>query len=227
MTLEARRDLVAIALRKYAVNQSSENPSSAEPNASISTSSPAGVGGESPVSAASGAASGQSSGLGLGYFGTLGLAGSCLALLLWADLHTKEMAREILQGHPAIPVISGFWNWQYAENRDVGFGLLRYIPENLRKPLIFTMVSIGILAIFIYGLRRLNRPLAAVGATLVLSGAIGNFVDRLSRGFVTDFIQWYYGTFYWPVFNLADVYVVVGVSLLLIFEWREGMQSEA
>lgn len=144
--------------------------------------------------------------------------------LLWADLYTKEIARDVLHNHPAIPVIRGFWNWQYAENRDVGFSLLRAIPVELRQPLIFCMVGIGILAVAIYGLRRWGHTLALLGATSVLAGAIGNLTDRVLRGFVTDFIQWYYGTFYWPVFNLADVYVVIGVFLLLIYEWRYGQQ---
>ena len=155
----------------------------------------------------------------------LAVAAAALSFLLWADLYTKELARDILQSHPPIPVISGFWNWHYAENRDVGFSLLRYIPESLRKPLIFTMVVMGVLAICIYGFRRAHRPLALIGSTLVLSGAIGNLVDRALRGFVTDFIQWYYGSFFWPVFNLADVYVVVGVFLLLVFEWRDGSHA--
>ncbi|MFM7203649.1 MAG: signal peptidase II [Myxococcota bacterium] len=152
-------------------------------------------------------------------------AAATWAFLLWADLHTKEIARDILPQHPGIPVIDGFWNWKYAENRDVGFSLLRVIPEDMRQYVIYGMVSLGILAVLVYGLRRWQSLLALAGATLVLSGAIGNLTDRVLRGFVTDFIQWYYGSFYWPVFNLADVYVVVGVGLLMIYEWRLGAST--
>lgn len=150
----------------------------------------------------------------------LGLALACASLLLWADLGTKAFARTILIGHPPIPVIDGFWNWKYAENRDVGFSLLRAIPEDVRQYVILAAVTAGILAVAVYGYRQRLNLLALSGVTFVLAGAIGNLTDRILRGFVTDFIQWYYGTFYWPVFNLADVYVVVGVSLLFIHELR-------
>lgn len=152
-------------------------------------------------------------------------AAAVWAFLLWSDLHTKELARDLLPEQPAIPVIEGFWNWRYAENRDVGFSLLRVIPEDFRQYVIYGLVTLGILAVLVYGVRRWQSLLALSGATLVLSGAVGNLTDRVLRGFVTDFIQWYYGTFYWPVFNLADVYVVVGVGLLMIYEWRQGASA--
>ena len=150
----------------------------------------------------------------------LGLSAALFTLLLWADLGTKAFARTILVGHPPIPVVEGFWNWKYAENRDVGFSLLRAIPEELRQYVILAAVTAGILAVALYGFRQRAHLLALGGVTLVLAGAVGNLTDRIMRGFVTDFIQWYYGNFYWPVFNLADVYVVVGVSLLFIHELR-------
>lgn len=158
----------------------------------------------------------------------LGVAAACCGALLWADLVTKAMARTFLLGQAAIPVIPGFWAWKYAENRDVGFSLLRAIPEAQRQYLILAAVAMGIVAVGVYGFRQRERLLALSGITLVLAGAIGNLTDRVLRGFVTDFVLWYYGDFYWPVFNLADVYVVIGVCLLFIHELRlgaEGLES--
>ena len=51
---------------------------------------------------------------------------------------------------------------------------------------------------------------------LIVSGALGNVIDRIIRGYVVDYVMWYYKDFIWPIFNLADVYTVIGACLLFI-----------
>jgi len=51
---------------------------------------------------------------------------------------------------------------------------------------------------------------------MVISGALGNVIDRVRFGYVVDFVQWYWRDFHWPVFNLADSCIVVGATLLVI-----------
>jgi signal peptidase II len=113
-----------------------------------------------------------------------------------------------------------YFRLRYAENPGAAFGLFRNVPADLRGPL-FHLVSIGAVVLIAYYFRKLkgekNEVWAKWGLPLVLGGAIGNYVDRLARGFVIDFLEahWHESA-YWPAFNVADSAIVVGVGLLLV-----------
>ena len=62
---------------------------------------------------------------------------------------------------------------------------------------------------------------------LVLGGAIGNLIDRLAYGYVVDFIQWYYSSFYWPAFNIADSAIFVGAAMLLLSSFFAEDESDS
>ena len=109
---------------------------------------------------------------------------------------------------------------RYAENPGAAFGLLPAAAARCAGPA-FHLVSIGaVVLITVYYLRlggTKQERWALVGLPLVLGGAIGNWVDRLARGFVIDFIEAHWKDVYtWPSFNVADSAIVVGVILLLI-----------
>ena len=113
-----------------------------------------------------------------------------------------------------------FFRFRYAENPGAAFGLFRTVPDHLRGPL-FHLVSIGAVILIGYYFSKLRgekkEAFAKWGLPLVLGGAIGNYVDRLARGFVVDFLEahWFERA-YWPAFNIADTAIVVGVGLLLV-----------
>lgn len=123
---------------------------------------------------------------------------------------------------PLEPVVlsDGFLRLRYAENPGAAFGLFRTVPDTWRGPL-FHLVTIGAVLLCLFHFRKLTgAPLerwAKWGFPLVLGGALGNYVDRLARGFVIDFIEahWFEKA-YWPAFNVADSAIVVGVGLLLV-----------
>jgi signal peptidase II len=109
---------------------------------------------------------------------------------------------------------------RYAENPGAAFGLFRRLPPEARGPL-FHLVSMGaVVLITLYYLRLPGGPderWALAGLPLVLGGALGNWVDRLARGFVIDFIEAHWLDRYtWPSFNVADTAIVVGVGLLVV-----------
>lgn len=113
-----------------------------------------------------------------------------------------------------------YFRLRYAENPGAAFGLFRNLPEDLRGPL-FHLVSIGAVILVGYYFSQLrgakNEAWARWGLPLVLGGAIGNYVDRLARGFVIDFLEAHWlEKAYWPAFNVADTAIVVGVGLLLV-----------
>ncbi len=107
----------------------------------------------------------------------------------------------------------------YVENKGAAFGSFSNVPEQYRAPL-FHLVSIGavLLALYYWGQLRGARDerLARVGLPLVLGGALGNVVDRVTRGFVIDFIDVHWGERLGPAFNLADAALVTGVALLFV-----------
>jgi len=130
----------------------------------------------------------------------------------WDGLHFR----------PKRPIVfsEDFLMLRYAENPGAAFGLFRRLPPAARGPL-FHLVSIGaVVLITLYYLRlsgAKEERWAMVGLPLVLGGAIGNWVDRLARGFVIDFIEAHWKDVYtWPSLNVADSAIVVGVILLLV-----------
>lgn len=120
----------------------------------------------------------------------------------------------------AVTVSDSFFRFRYAENPGAAFGLFRNLPENLRGPL-FHLVSIGAVVLIGYYFSKLTgakvERWAKWGLPLVLGGAIGNYIDRLARGFVIDFIEaHWFDKAYWPAFNIADSAIVIGVGLLVV-----------
>ncbi len=113
-----------------------------------------------------------------------------------------------------------YFRFRYAENPGAAFGLFRNVPPDLRGPL-FHLVSIGAVILIAFYFSKLrgakDERFAKWGLPLVLGGALGNYLDRLSRSFVIDFLEAHWlEKAYWPAFNVADTAIVVGVGLLLI-----------
>jgi signal peptidase II len=129
--------------------------------------------------------------------------------------HLEPLARE------PYAVWRGFWRMTYAENPGSAFGLFGTMPPALRFAF-FTMITVAAVAFIIGAYRRLreNQRVRQIALVLVLAGAVGNFTDRLARRYVIDFIDWGVRDLRWPTFNLADVFIVVGVALLLLTDSR-------
>jgi signal peptidase II len=113
-----------------------------------------------------------------------------------------------------------FLRIRYAENTGAAFGLFRGLPAGARG-LLFHVVSLGaVLLITAYYVRlqgTKEERFARLGLALVLGGALGNYFDRLARGFVIDFIEaHWHDRATWPSFNVADSCIVIGVGLLLL-----------
>ena len=140
--------------------------------------------------------------------------------------HLEGLARE-----PYV-VWRPLWRMSYAENTGSAFGLFRSLPDGLRVGF-FLVVSLVAVAYILWYYRRLQRDQRWLQLSLafVLTGALGNFVDRATRGYVVDFIQWHWWNrpdLYWPTFNLADSLIVVGVAMLIVHPGeRRARRAEA
>jgi signal peptidase II len=89
---------------------------------------------------------------------------------------------------------------------------------------VFVCLALGVSVTLVMWLRRLaaaTQGLIACGLALIIGGALGNMIDRLRLGHVTDFILTHWGTHYFPAFNVADSAITVGVGLLLLDAWLE------
>lgn len=93
---------------------------------------------------------------------------------------------------------------------------------------VFVALALGVSVTLIVWLRRLaaaTQGLVACGLAFIVGGALGNMIDRLRLGHVTDFILAHWGPHYFPAFNLADSAITVGAGLLLLDAWREARSS--
>ncbi len=112
------------------------------------------------------------------------------------------------------------WRMNYVENPGAAWGLFRNASDDFRNGF-FTVISIVAVAFIVYYYRRLDvrQRFLQVALAFVLAGALGNFVDRLARKYVIDFVEWYWWNrtdLRWPTFNLADSLIVVGVAMLIL-----------
>lgn len=117
----------------------------------------------------------------------------------------------------SIPLIPDLFAIVHVMNPGAAFGLLAAQAEGVRNPF---FIGISLLAIgFILYYRRHrhdDHPLASLGLSLILGGAVGNLLDRLRIGMVVDFIDVHYHQYHWPAFNIADSGITVGVSLMML-----------
>lgn len=140
------------------------------------------------------------------------------AVVLVADQVTKHLILAMIKVHSAIAVIPGFLNIVHVQNPGGAFGL--FASENgwIRVLLfvVITIVAIGLIVYLHYKTPPAYR-LLTVGYALIFSGAVGNLIDRLRFGTVTDFIDVYVGTWHWPAFNVADSAITVGMVIFAYY----------
>jgi signal peptidase II len=139
---------------------------------------------------------------------------------LVADQVTKYWARSSLPtdgrgyGLP-VPVIDNFWDWRLSYNTGSAFGLFHGVTGAQIVLTIFGVVALLAIAWMVRQAKAEQRAMPwALG--LVGGGALGNVIDRLIDGKVTDFVVWKYHQHEWPTFNVADVALCIGVGLLFL-----------
>jgi signal peptidase II len=164
-------------------------------------------------------------------------------ITLVADQATKVWARASLPVHPAgcsIPddivdhkcvgvpekVIDGVWEWRLSFNPGSAFGLF---SSRSGARVFLTVVGIAAVLGMLWMMKKARPDQKALhwALALVAGGAIGNLIDRVYFGVVTDFVLWRYEKHEWPVFNVADVALVAGVGLMFVDMWREGKLERA
>ena len=150
-------------------------------------------------------------------------------LIVAADQLTKYIAVNELVldqfGERVVDVLP-FLSFRFACNTGAAFSIL--------QDLNYWLAAVGVLLSAYFGYLiyrlRISQRLEGTAFSLILAGALGNFIDRISHGCVIDFIHVHYGSFNFPIFNLADSSITVGVSvwiLALVLEWRRERENES
>jgi len=134
---------------------------------------------------------------------------ACAVLAL--DQVSKWIIRAYLQASDSIPLIEGVLHLTHVRNPGAAFGLM---PG--ARPLFIATFLIVIVGAIVYWIKvRPNTRWVVISMALFTSGALGNFIDRLWLGKVTDFID--FTVIDWPIFNFADVGIVTGIAMLLFW----------
>lgn len=143
---------------------------------------------------------------------------AAIAILVFlGDQATKAMVDASIPEHAIIPVLPRFLNLTHTKNPGAAFGLFSDSPAPWKTALLI-VISAGLL-MTVVGIVWRNRRLqweASVGLALILGGALSNLVDRIRFGRVIDFLDFYYHTYHWATFNLADSAIVVGAGFLIL-----------
>ena len=137
--------------------------------------------------------------------------------VLVIDQWTKQLAETALAGRPPVTVVPGFIDLIHVENTGVAFGLFAAgsSPTGVLALTLLGMVALALVLYYFWRTPESNR-VVLVSLALILGGAVGNLVDRVMSGSVTDFIDVYVGTHHWPTFNAADSAITIGIVLLSI-----------
>lgn len=119
-------------------------------------------------------------------------------------------------------VVPGFFNLTLAHNRGAAFGLLADLPPGIGEPVFFFVPGLVLTLIGVFFVRlRSHQTLSIYALSLIVAGALGNLTDRLHLGYVVDFLDFHWGNYHFPAFNLADAAISLGVALLLLSIVRE------
>lgn len=133
------------------------------------------------------------------------------ALIVALDQGTKLLAVKFLSPRGVLPIIDGVFNLRYVENTGAAFSMLR--GQTLILVLVPVVASIAMIYILASG--RIKSKIGSWGIAIILSGALGNLIDRIFRGAVVDMFD--FSLINFPVFNVADIAVTVGAVLFFVF----------
>lgn len=151
--------------------------------------------------------------------------GVVLVITLAFDQGSKAWART-LPLHEPQAFVPGYWDWELAHNPGAAFS--SFVGGTGTQILLGLIAVVALIAIGVIASRtRPEQRLERFALALVAGGALGNLVDRIRDGAVTDFIAWRWHEHRWPIFNVADAVLLVGAVLLLVASVRERTRPRA
>jgi len=144
-----------------------------------------------------------------------GIVFAIVAILVGLDQYTKSLIRGSMALGDGYNVVPGFLDIVYIQNTGAAFGFLSQVDSVWvhRGFSIFTVMALVVI-VFLYKTLATAEWQPKVALVMIGSGAVGNFIDRIRLGSVTDYILFYIGQYQWPAFNVADSLITCGVAFL-------------
>ena len=134
-----------------------------------------------------------------------------ILLLCLFDYFSKSLVFKFIDLNNFIDVTS-YFSLAHIHNYGISFGLL----SGTFSPWIFIGLGLIITIIIFFMMLNTEKKLEEWGYLVIISGALSNIIDRAFNGYVIDFIYLYYRDFYWPAFNMADIYISIGIFIILL-----------
>ena len=145
-----------------------------------------------------------------------------------ADQWSKWLVERYLPLHRPMEVIPSLLNLTHVKNTGVAFGMFAADGSSSATAI---LTILGLMALAVVGAYFWHTPkqdtLMLTSLSLILGGAVGNLLDRIAAGSVTDFIDAYIGTYHWHTFNLADSAITIGICLMALEVLLPGRRSKA
>jgi signal peptidase II len=133
------------------------------------------------------------------------------------DQITKAMVRGRLPLYASRTIIPGFMDFTHVPNSGIAYGLLQNVTFPFKTPLIAMVAATAMIGVGLYAASLARHQLAArIGLALIIGGAAGNLIDRVATGSVVDFVDVYWRTHHFWVFNVADSAISVGVTVMIL-----------
>lgn len=137
------------------------------------------------------------------------------------DFFSKQMVSNAMKIGESIPIIRNFFYLTYTHNTGAAWSIL----EDERIPLLILTVIVLVIVHKYLGSEKLNR-IEQISYGMLIGGILGNFLDRLIYGYVIDFWDFYFWGYNYPIFNMADCFIVVGIILIIIVYIRKEKNNE-
>lgn len=134
-----------------------------------------------------------------------------LILLVGFDIVTKNLVFNYIDLYDFIPILF-FLELTHIHNFGVSFGFL----SGIVSPWILILIGLLVVGFITYLMINSKDLLEKWGLFIIISGAISNIIDRIINGYVIDFIYLHISNYYWPAFNFADIYISIGILMVII-----------
>ena len=139
------------------------------------------------------------------------------SIFLIIDIVVKLLVKSKLVFQQSIEIIDNFFYITYVKNTGAAWSILSGKQLFL---IMFSIIVVISLLIYLYK-KKTYTKFETVGYSLLIAGAVGNLIDRVVYGYVIDYLNFYIFNYNFPIFNIADSCIVIGIMLLFISSWRE------
>jgi signal peptidase II len=153
----------------------------------------------------------------------------CLVIILALDQYTKYEVQQRIHLYQTIKVIDGFFNLTHLRNTGGAFGIFGGNKGGIGSLFFIALplVAMGVILYLIHKLKEYER-IFSLSLSLILSGAVGNLIDRVRYQEVVDFLDFHLFSYHWPAFNIADSAITIGIGLMvyeLLFHDKKRLKA--